>query len=717
MTDKQPYDTIIIGGGLSGLSAACEPACGRKTLLLEAESRLGGKIQSRHRKGVSYEVGALFAYDPQWFPFAIHSGPLNENHHPIALYHQGKLHSGHSVPACLNGLGPEIRQRLNLKTFLAAPSPQPAMIGEDMYRSLNAFLQVIHPGNLTEYIPSRRQDSLFRHPVKSYAGRNETLVQALAAQCSADIRVNARVYALENLSENETTTVAWRDAQGLEHSACAKKVILSLPAPESRILCRSQNNVSTAFLNRLRYGSGIVVVLECNNTDWSFLSYLVSTQGMVNTFFFHYPSENTSRTIVTAYLVAEKAAACRDMSDAELSDLVISELAQLPLGDMQSCGLSLLEVKKWPGVGPIIDTQAYHGFSSTWLHPMPGVILAGDYTWWDEEQMPYGMWAAIASGRRAAQRCPIPGYPPVKIDFARSPLAETVTSSSGESGPVVRERFSDGAIAYYGLLLQAEPDQEDLEHYLLMEAKDHLWGYHQGYGVTSLDSALVMEGLLATKKYPRELQLSCKRLVETFFDEHQSGFRTIPVGDTGRADYWQGVDCPATAACAWLVLQIDPDGFSEVIHRCCDYLLKKQQVNGGWPGKWFPSFTLPIWYAVRVLKAAADMHISPAAIDAALERAVLQLASRQEHNGSWGNSVIETSAALLALKTVNAGPEAVERGAGRLQTMQGGQGWQGEPILEYWFEEKGQRTLYSTRDTGKIASAWARLALQAVQNR
>jgi len=48
-----------------------------------------------------------------------------------------------------------------------------------------------------------------------------------------------------------------------------------------------------------------------------------------------------------------------------------------------------------------------------------------------------------------------------------------------------------------------------------------------------------------------------------------------------------------------------------------------------------------------------------------------------------------------------------------LLSQKGSSGWQGEPILEYWFEEKEQRTMYFSRDNGRITSAWASLAVHS----
>ena len=730
----EEYDVIIVGGGLAGLSAACELS--GRTLLLETDDRLGGKVCTENRNGIVCETGAIFAFEPRWFDFPVNAGFHYENDYPVGLFHRGRLHIGDSAADCLRSLNPEPRRQLCLPMFIASPNPQEAMIGEDLTLALKAFFRVIHPGTPAEAVPTRRRDCFVRHRADHFERGNGAMVEAMAANSGAEIRTGCRVYGLVPQWDSQGVMplewglgrsprfirVLWRNESGAQEEAEAQKVILAVPATEARKLCGEFRNVSADFLGRVRYGGGIAVILHCRSENRRPLSYLVSTQGSFNTFIFYEVPGASDEVVVTGYIVGERATVCAGMDDAELTKLMIGELQSANIGEFTNC--SLLGTRQWPEVAPIIEESTYRGFSASWLYPMPGVILAGDYTWWDGTMLPYGMWPAIASGRRAARICLKPDFfpVPVSVDFGRMPLAETTVLRMGGNGPEFVETLRDGTVAYYGLLLQGanagkdgflldEKECREAERYLLQEAVDDLWPYQRDYGVTSPDSALVMEGLLSAGRHGERLRESCRGLVDAFFDREEGGFRTLPSGRMGRAPYWRGVDCPATAFCAWLLTQIDPARYAEEITLCRDYLLRNQRVSGGWPGKWFPSQTIPIWYTLRFFASLEDLSRDFSLPKGVRERAVYRLQSGQGDDGSWGGSVIETSAALLALAA--ASPDSPSLGLGRewLRRVKGPDGWVGEPILAYWFEEKGERTLYFTRDLGRVSSAWATLAL------
>lgn len=98
----------------------------------------------------------------------------------------------------------------------------------------------------------------------------------------------------------------------------------------------------------------------------------------------------------------------------------------------------------------------------------------------------------------------------------------------------------------------------------------------------------------------------------------------------------------------------------------------------------------------------------------------------QDGDGSWSQSVIDTSTAVLTLHLLNPDEPAVARGRAWIKAKKQNKGWIGEPVLYFWFENMGRvkkmnqgdwhdqhegRRFFLAFDCGKITEAWAKLAL------
>ncbi len=270
--------------------------------------------------------------------------------------------------------------------------------------------------------------------------------------------------------------------------------------------------------------------------------------------------------------------------------------------------------------------------------------------------------------------------------------------------PIFLENIEEGDIAYYGLILQSEYDVL-LKNYLLERSTDRLWEYQQGYGVTSADSALVIEGLLESGVDQEILKKSAERLVALYYSERKGAFKTVL---EGRAMYWRGVSTETTAHIAYLLIKIDFESYAEKIYRCAEYIQDQQDYRGFWTGKWFPSVMIPTYHSVRFLNEIGSSYSKN------IDRAQDWIVGRQAKNGNWMNSVIDSSAAILALMSIGGSQEVCEKGKKWLLAKKREDRWEGEPVLYYWFEESHDKIFFCCRDKGKITTAWAKLALSAL---
>jgi hypothetical protein len=272
--------------------------------------------------------------------------------------------------------------------------------------------------------------------------------------------------------------------------------------------------------------------------------------------------------------------------------------------------------------------------------------------------------------------------------------------------PTFLEHMEEGNVAYYGLILQSEYD-EQIKEYLLKCAKDGLWEYQHDYGVTAEDSALVIEGLLESGADREILRASVRKLVQAYYSESDGAFKIVL---EGRARYWRGVSTETTAHIAYLLYRITPEEHSREIMSCASYIRKTQKRDGSWTGKWFPSIMIPTFYSIRLLCIIGES--SSRNVTMARDYMI----QTQHRNGSWNSSVIDSSAAIMGLCCADGPLDIIERGRDWLLSRKGVEGWEGEPVLYYWFEEEDVRLFHCCRDKGRITTAWAMLALKTSAN-
>ncbi len=274
-----------------------------------------------------------------------------------------------------------------------------------------------------------------------------------------------------------------------------------------------------------------------------------------------------------------------------------------------------------------------------------------------------------------------------------------------DNRPVFVKTTLDGNVAFYGLILQSTGN-EKIAEYLLSKSLGGLWEYHDGYGVTSADSAFVIEGLLSAG-YEGMARRSLEIIVNKYYSREKGTFLALRPHEGG-APYWS-LPAVETAAHIAYLLYIAFGGrrYREQILSTAKFVAKNQQSDGGWQSTWFPSRTLPVFYAVRLLRLFREQYVDN------LARAENYLLRMQNKDGSWNERFIETAAALRALNVLGASHiNAYEKGVQWLHDHLNDAKGKGEPVLFYGIKRKKQVFFVHCSDTGLVTKAWITLALK-----
>ncbi len=718
------YDTIIIGAGISGLSAAWQLK-DRNVLLLEKDSVPGGRIKTRTWHGTSYDMGAVFGFPAASLPFPLQSELIDES--PLlALWYQGRIYFGAGVISCIAEVNSSLRSEARTALLELSNGRQPDYenMTPESRQILNAFFQVIHPGEMKDYVLPRQIDAFRKFDSSHFARGNRVVIEAFLGELTStpcQLQLNTIVTAVEQEGDCVLVACLQNDTPTTFY---AKTVIITTPAPVVLKVVRHVDEPCRTFLNSLRYGCGVVVALGLKDAAIPEFSYLVTPDLTTNTIVRqHTPDPDVNVLIV--YYTGGKAHKLQTENDRAILDDAVTALRTIGIGPDKADSLIFSDIHRWEHLGPVITPEIYSDWNPDAAKPMARVFLGGEYTYVEKQNpMPYGMIPAAASGvvqAHAVQK--FLETESAAAGFSPEFLTDVYIYELTDNRPVFLEHREEGTIAFYGLILQATKDMQ-ICRYLLDCSVGGLWEYQHGFGATAEDTALVLEGLLSVKVPAATLLPHLKKLIETFYNSEEGAFHTIL---RGRAVYWNGPSVDATGLAGYLLHCTAPEEFHGIITACRSYLLQTQELPGYWSSKWFPSTIIPTWYAVRLL--SPDYQAGREAV----ERAVNYTLDKQSPDGSWNSSIIDTSVALLILKTVKRlQPEnekkysdlrqGIENAAAWLLLQHAASGRRGEPVLYYWFEQKPEyrdlftesRLFYHCADKGPISAAWAKLALAAL---
>lgn len=720
--ESNEYDVIIVGGGLAGLTAAHE-LYGRRILLLEREERLGGRVLTRNRQGVNYELGALMAYQDDWLPIgAAHSHAHHDHDHdvdrPVGYSESGVTYFGTSPEELVY----ELEGRTsNVDRFVKN------------YAARRAFFGVIHPGDYADYISRRTADWRSDHDLRSRPEGNAELIEALKRSTNATIHLGAEVSSVKE--ENERAIVEYT-LNGKRNYAASEVVIVSTPPGAARKLLGDSLPLEHPARS-IREVGGIVVVLGMQPNTFAPFSYIVSEDAGVNVVLL---TERENHQMLTVYLSGANAEEGRSLTDEALIAKVVDAINSLNIGQVDAAQVSFSDIQRWETIGAIISYEPYEvSWNDNSFEVSERIILAGDYTYWTHEKMPYGMRAAVLSGRRAADRARArlleyrldgktlqrsetlvsatertalyakAGIPiPNEEDGSMPSLTTCSVFEFSSEAPTYLGTVKEGSIAPYGWLLMANPsDNGTLADYLVsMRSTAGLWEYSPSYGVTSADSALVLEGLIAAGSHPEVVTQSLDTLRDHYFHAESGGFITL-VG--GRAIYWSGPSADTTALIAYLMEAHDVERYASEINAAATYLLREQGDDGLFAGRWFTSVVLPTSYAVRFLARLPD----PTKIyQPAIVRATQALVDLQRNDGSVMGSVIETAFLAETLAVTKNHPEALDAARSWLKQKLAEGITGGDGVLHYWFDQQhGKRIFFECHDLGEIAAALAEISV------
>ena len=386
------YDAVIIGAGLSGLSAAYGLG-DFKILMLERENFIGGRVLTRKYADIHYDMGAVLGYNPEYLPFDFTPPEAIEEPGPLGLFSGGSMHVGDSVMECISdSLVKDIEKLSAIRKFKGG-EVQLETLCQESRDILNAFFQVIHPGEIEDYIPLRQRDAFIRYRPIHYKNGNRSIVNAYLARINAGIETDAEVLSIEK--KNTVFRIRFRKKRVITE-AQARAIVISTPAPIACDLLSGLKGKSIRFLESIRYGRFTVVAIGTKQVFTDRFSYMVTSKLPINTIYKMTFPESKIEVLLFFYC---------DRASREINHFPDEEVINQTVNSARRVGLELskqqivfTDICRWEHGGTIISQESYATWSTEYLNPSPGIFLAGDYLYGN---FPYGMEAAVRSGIEA----------------------------------------------------------------------------------------------------------------------------------------------------------------------------------------------------------------------------------------------------------------------------------------------------------------------------
>ncbi len=267
--------------------------------------------------------------------------------------------------------------------------------------------------------------------------------------------------------------------------------------------------------------------------------------------------------------------------------------------------------------------------------------------------------------------------------------------------PYYLEVMEEADISFYGIVLLGKKDP-NIREYLLSNRSGELWEYQKGYSYSPVDASWVVEALINYgNSRDNELIKSSLDLMTKYGFEKQTG--AIIGMSTGFTPYFIGTDLDATSHLSYLLGNYDKNKFKAILEQTNKYILNQQSSSGLWTSKWYASTLLSSFLSLRALM------LFPNENQKNIGKAIDGITNLQAPNGSFLNSVLETSLAILALKHVKCCEDKVQKAKNWLKQQKN---IPMSPFLFYWLEIEGQKKFFDCWDKGKITEAFRDWALK-----
>lgn len=376
--DRSPradYDVIIVGAGLSGLTVGALLRSGgfHDFIILEQDSRTGGRIETRKYDSIIYEMGALTAYPIVRIPgVEIPENRLIREKQIIGLYRRGRLALCKQTSSCV------------MQLFGTSSSWDSFVSGDMDYRALpprlqgvaDLFLNAFLPGSFSQHTMLNGQ--VVREAIRTdhYSSGNEILIKSLSNSLGAKIKLSSKVI---EYRENQGLVDLTYEHRGERRNIRAKVLVVACYPPNEKLEYTHGRVVNIIVESQYEFPAGYLILAE--NRFGAIFFRRTKNKRLLN--IVAYDSHNSSPT-----------ATQRDAKS------LLMFLRKIFPG-FQYNKIVHVDQKIYERISPVLSQRFHERMRE--LKKSSRIRYAGDFTE-VEQGLPFGMPAALTSAQKTARR-------------------------------------------------------------------------------------------------------------------------------------------------------------------------------------------------------------------------------------------------------------------------------------------------------------------------
>lgn len=390
--DRQKYDVVIIGGGLTGLEAA-HYLNGVKTLLLEKNDELGDQIETKIQQGIPYDLGKVFLNDITLLPFDITKLSIMREKGLLGFFRQNKLWLAPNIFYSIKNYPPAYKDIPILQQIKKGNPQKYALLNKDTQIILESFLNI----NKKEKYPIKTTFSAFTI-FNTYTPINgvRQILNTYKSHITGEIITKATVVSINDKGAYVEITYQKNNKLVVIES---KTVIITTPNNISHNIITKQSVSFKKLLSSITYIPEIRIVVAFTTERPPPFRYLSIPEYPFNAIY-QAQTAHTNIKLFYIHYFGKKAEQFKNTNNKEI--ILATTTALIRMNLLRNEDIVFTDIKRWAKLNTIINVKEYN-LSST-SKPSKRVFLTGEYIITSNHTtQPYDFSSTIINGRKAAK--------------------------------------------------------------------------------------------------------------------------------------------------------------------------------------------------------------------------------------------------------------------------------------------------------------------------